>query len=237
MHPVPKPRWEQVVRVGVNLRRSERKLLKRSLLLAKCQRASGAMLDTLGCNLLQTILDSAIERGRHTDVEASSNKRQPQRLGRQFSQLHADATQDAFAGFKDDSTRLVLLLEFAALLPETAGIGTIVLGVRLQGAIPRRPAIAMQAARGFNACLLFGEPGAGITSRNARDRVRGSDERAQFGFVQPPHHAGKRFVGPRYLLAQEKAVNAFGCCFPISHGTHKVGHRTNRPPGSEHLQS
>ena len=104
------------------------------------------MLHALGGDLLQTFLDLAIERRAHFHIKSAPDERQPQRLGGQLSQLHADAAQDTFARFKDDSAGLELLFKLATFAAKPAGVRAIDLGVMLEHAVPARMTVTMQTA-------------------------------------------------------------------------------------------
>ena len=102
-------------------------------------------------DLLQALLDRMVHRRGDSHIKSSTDKRQAQGLACEFRKLHANAAEDALAGFKNNSTGLQLLLKSAALAPKAAGVRSILFRVMLKQAVPGRAAIAMQTARCFAA--------------------------------------------------------------------------------------
>ena len=101
----------------------------------KGERSGRAAFDAFAGHFLQAALDALVEWRGDADIKTTTDKGQSERLAGQFRQLHANATEDAFAGFEDNSAGLDMLLERAALLAVTAGVGFIKLGVGLERAI------------------------------------------------------------------------------------------------------
>src|SRR5208337_4719469 len=86
--------------------------------------------------------DGEIERRPHPHVETAPDKSQAQRFARHFGQLDANPANDAFARLKDEAAALELLIEAAALRPESVGVNAIDLRVVLEQAVARGPAVA-----------------------------------------------------------------------------------------------
>ncbi len=72
----------------------------------KFERSCWAMLDTFRRDLLQPFLNRVVERHRYSDIEASANERKPERFTGHFGELHANAAQNALAGFENHTARL-----------------------------------------------------------------------------------------------------------------------------------
>jgi hypothetical protein len=96
------------------------------------------------------------------------NKRQTKWLALKLRKLHANPANDALALQKDDAAGLHLLLEWPPFMPETAGIRSVLLGIRLQRAIPGRTAVAVQAPRGLSLRIAAGQTGTRIAPRGFR---------------------------------------------------------------------
>ena len=89
------------------------------------------MLDAFFSNLLETLRYGVIKGGANLYVKSAPNKREAQRLARQFGELNADATQDAFAWLKNYAAGLKLLIKASPFPLEAPGFGSINLGVML----------------------------------------------------------------------------------------------------------
>jgi hypothetical protein len=182
------------------------------------------------------LLDVTVERCRDTNIKTALDECQAQGFRRHFGQLHADAAQDALAGLKDDSARLGLLLERSPLRAEPARIGAIDLRIELKRTIARRPAIAVQATRGFGRRLAASISGADIAWRNHAGQICAFQKRFYLILVEPTHDAGKRFVRPTNAFCDEELVNAAAGHLTFIHRAHELLYRLNRGSRSEHTR-
>jgi len=132
------------------------------------------MLHALLGNGSQALLDAMAEGDAEAHIKSATDESEPQGFARQFGQPDANTTEDAFARFEYDTPRLFILFKGAPSGFKPAGVGAVKLRVRLQGAIARGTAIAMQTPRGFRSALATGQAGTSIarTTPSARtDRV------------------------------------------------------------------
>ena len=76
----------------------------------------------------------------------------------------------------------------------------------------------MQATRGFHGGFLAAMTRAAVAGRYRSAAARMADERLEFGWIQPAHHAAERFFGASHRLAAEVSMNALGRGATFRHG-------------------
>src|ERR1043166_4320945 len=130
--------------------------------LTKCQSPSGAMLYAFLSSFLHAFLHTPVERRGHFHIEPAPNESEAEWFAGQFGELNANAAADALAGLENDAARLHELLEGTPLLPITARVHVVSLGVMLQRTVTGGSAITMQTARRLDGSFLGVKAGAGI---------------------------------------------------------------------------
>jgi hypothetical protein len=200
----------------------EKRSLCIRLVLPKGQRAGGTLPHTFLCDLLQPFLDRVIQGCADFYIETAADKSQSKRFPSHFSELHANAAENALAGFENHSPGLRLLFKSAPFRSESIGIGTIDPGVMLQDTVSGRAAIAVQTAGCFSSGLVTAQAGTAVAGHNTAAVVARQQKLAQFGGIEPTHRAGKGFFRPSHRLVGQEPVNAFGGCTPLGESSYEL---------------